>query len=74
MAAPLDSRTFGHRTTYLVTPAVILYRETACMFSFTIPLQLGPRSNYGQAPYSASGLPASMPGAGNSHQQRHHGR
>ncbi len=75
MATPLDSRTFRHRKTYLVTPSVILYRESfdsrlqvqgltpAGMFGFTIPLQLGPRSNYWHAPYSASGLPASMPGA-----------
>jgi hypothetical protein len=53
MATPVETRTFGHRNTYLVTPSVILYRESfdsrlrvqgltpAGMFGFTIPLQLG---------------------------------
>jgi hypothetical protein len=75
MATPVETRTFGHRNTYLVTPSVILYRESfdsrlrvqvltpAGMFGFTIPIWLGSRSRYWESPYSASGLPASMPGA-----------
>jgi AraC family ethanolamine operon transcriptional activator len=75
LATPRDRKPFGHRKTYLITPSVILYRESfnSCirvqgltppgMLGFSIPLRLGARSTYWNTPPDGASLPASMPGA-----------
>jgi len=75
LVTPKDRKPFGHRKTYLITRSVILYQESfdACirvqgltpagMLGFSLPLRLGARSAYWNAPPREAGLPASLPGA-----------
>lgn len=71
---PLAPGVFGYRMHYMQTPAVTFYREQfdlACrvqglsppnVFAFSVPLRLGTRSNYWNAPLHESALPAMLPG------------
>ena len=71
---PLEPGVFGYRMHYMQTPAVTFYREQfdlACrvqglsppnVFVFSVPLRLGTRSNYWNAPLHESAFPAMLPG------------
>ena len=74
MVTPLDQNTFGFHQTYLVTPSIMLCKESFSaatqhhgltpdnMLGFTIPLKLGSKSLYWNSPISQHALPASLPG------------
>ena len=75
MVKPLDRGTFTNYKTYLMTPSVILYKESFSsaahisgltpngMLGFTIPLKLGSQSLYWNASITQNSIPASLPGA-----------
>jgi AraC family ethanolamine operon transcriptional activator len=75
MVTPLDRNPFRFHQTYLVTPSMILCKERFSsaiqhhgltpdgMLGFTIPLKLGSKSLYWNAPMNQHALPASLPGA-----------
>lgn len=74
MASPLDRQPFGHWKQYLVTPSVIVYEEgftshvrvcglsPADRLALCLPLRLGRRTTYWNAPPRSDGVPATMPG------------
>jgi AraC family ethanolamine operon transcriptional activator len=74
MATPLDSHSFGHWKQYLVTPSVIVYQEgftstlrlrglsPADRLGLCLPLRLGRKTRYWNAPPRSDGVPATMPG------------
>ncbi|NOQ13893.1 MAG: helix-turn-helix domain-containing protein [Methyloprofundus sp.] len=74
MVKPLDKNTFAHCKTYLITPSIIIYKESFAsaiqihgltpdrMLSFTIPLKLGKQSLYWDKPINQREIPASLPG------------
>ncbi len=74
MAKPLDVGPFRNRKTYLVTPSVILYRESfdagvrvhgltpAHMLTLSAPLRVGSRTRYWKTLPDIASLPISMPG------------
>ena len=79
LATPLDRGVFGHRKRYLITPSVTIYEESfdtlvrvkgltpPGKFGFSIPIRLGEKSSYWNAAPSDNGIPASLPGALDSH-------
>ncbi len=74
MIKPIDRNPFKHQKSFLMTPSIILYKESynsamqvqgltpAKMFGFTIPLNLGSKSLYWNTPFTPDILPASLPG------------
>lgn len=74
MVTPLDRNPFCFQQTYLVTPSIILTKESFSsamqhhgltpdkMLGFSIPLKLGSKSLYWNAPINQHALPASLPG------------
>lgn len=75
LVTPLDRGRFCNRKRYLVTPSLILYRETFSgrilvqgmtppgMLALNLPIRLGGSSTYWNRPHDGRGLPAAMPGA-----------
>ena len=75
IATPIDSRPFRHSKHYLITPSLVIYRESfesavrlrglapAGMLSLTLPLNLGSRSSYWNAAPRTNGLYAAMSGS-----------
>jgi AraC family ethanolamine operon transcriptional activator len=75
LTTPKDRKPFGHRKSYLISPSVILYRESfdssihsqgltpAGMLCVSLPLRLGAHSSYWNASPREAALPASLPGA-----------
>ena len=74
LVTTVNRKRFKHQKTFLVTPNIILYRESFesavrvrgltpdGMFSLTVPLQIGERTAYWNKPLHEDGLPISMPG------------
>jgi AraC family transcriptional regulator, ethanolamine operon transcriptional activator len=74
MASPLGPRPFGHWKQYLVTPSVVVYQEgftshvrvrglsPTGRLALCLPLRLGRRTTYWNAPPRRDGVPATMPG------------
>lgn len=75
IATPIDSRPFRHWKHYLITPSLVIYRESfesavrlrglapAGMLSLTLPLNLGSKSTYWDAAPRTNGLYAAMSGS-----------
>lgn len=75
LVSPINPGPFQHWKQYLITPSLIVYREAyesavrmhglapAGMFSITLPLNLGSRSSYWNAPPESNGFHASISGS-----------
>ncbi|MEA1889255.1 MAG: helix-turn-helix domain-containing protein [Pseudomonadota bacterium] len=74
LVTTVDAKRFEHQKTFLVTPNIILYRESfesavrvrgltpTGMLSLTVPLHVGERTAYWNKALHETGLPISMPG------------